>query len=161
MKFFALLISLLLSACSVLPPVFNDSNIKNLSYTQVMGSNGNLEGALVRWGGVIIGLENNESQSTLKVMYYPIDRYGRPDIDSSSEGYFVINSPEPLDSKQYTEGRELVAVGVIAGKTEPSAKYGSTGLPVIKATGIHLWPLVYRENYYFHCPSCYFQQLYW
>lgn len=160
MKFYALLISFLLSACSVLPPVFNDSNIKHISYTQVLENKEDFEDTLVRWGGVIIGLENDTNQSTLQVMYYPLDRYGRPDIDNSSEGYFVIKSPEPLDPKQYTEGRELVAVGIIA-KKEPSVSRGSTRLPLIKASGIHLWPITYRENYYFHCPSCYFQQLYW
>lgn len=161
MKRHSLLLMLVLSACSVLPTVFNDARIKDVAYAQLLASPDIYRDTMVRWGGVIIGLENIENQSLLQVMYYPLDRYGRPDIDSSSEGYFVIQSPVPLDPKEYTEGRELVAVGVIAGKTESSSMQGRGGLPLIKASGIHLWPITYRDNYYLHCPSCYFQQLYW
>jgi len=161
MKFYILLISLLLSACSVLPSVFNDSRIKDVAYAQVLADADSYKNTMVRWGGVIIGLENKDNQSTLRVMFYPLDYYGRPDIDSSSEGYFVIKSPEPLDPNEYTEGRELVAVGVIEGTTVPSPGHDGIGLPVIKASGIHLWSVAYRNNYYWHCPSCYFQQLYW
>lgn len=162
MRFYILLISLLLlSGCSALPSVFSDARIKDVAYAQVLADAESYTNTMVRWGGVIIGLENEESQNTLKVMSYPLDYYGRPDIDSESEGYFVIKSPERLDPEQYTAGRELVAVGVIEGKTVPSPGHDSIGLPVIKASGIHLWPVAYRSNYYWHCPSCYFQQLYW
>ncbi|MBX3629063.1 MAG: Slp family lipoprotein [Nitrosomonas sp.] len=161
MKFYILLISLLLSACSVLPPVFNDARIKEISYAQALEHAEVHTDTMVRWGGVIIGLENAEQQDMLQVLFHPLDSYGRPDVDKPSEGYFLVSSPEPLDQEQYIEGREIVVVGILAGKTEPLTKYGGAELPLIKATGIHLWAVVYRNNYYWHCPSCYFQQLYW
>ncbi len=161
MKFYALLMSLLLGACSVLPPVFNDARIKEIPYTQALENAEAHTDTMVRWGGVIIGVENAEQQSMLQVLFHPLDNYGRPDIDTPSKGYFVVKSPEPLNSEQYIEGREMVVVGTLAGKTEPLARYGNVGLPLIKAIGIHLWPIAYRNNYYWHCPSCYFQQLYW
>jgi len=161
MKLHIFLLCLLLGGCSVLPPAFNDSRIKPVSYNQAIESPENFEDNLVRWGGVIIDLENEDQQSTIKVLFYPLDYYGRPDLDKPSEGYFVIKSPERLDPEQYAISRELIVVGAIAGKTGPSAKYGETGLPLIKANGIHLWPVSYHNNYYWHCPSCYFQQLYW
>jgi outer membrane lipoprotein len=161
MKFYILLISLLLSACSALPSVFSDARIKDVAYAELLADAESYTNTMVRWGGVIIGLENEASQSTLKVMFYPLDYYGRPDFDSASAGYFVIKSPERLDPGQYTEGRGLVAVGIVEGRTVSSSGHDGIGLPVIKASSIHLWPVAYRNNYYWHCPSCYFQQLYW
>ena len=161
MKYCILLISMALGACSVLPPAFEDARIKDVNYAQVVADVESYTNEMVRWGGVIISLENIEKQSALQVIFYPLDYYGRPDIDSSSEGYFIIKSPEHLDPEQFTVGRELVAVGTIAGSAQPELSSGSTDLPLMKATGIYLWPVMYRENYYIHCPHCYYQQLFW
>lgn len=161
MKFYLILISLLLGACSILPPAFEDPQITNISYTKVSADIENYKKTMVRWGGVIVEVNNDKDFSWMEVTFYPLDYYGRPKIDKPSEGRFIIRSPEYLEPRDYAKNREIIVVGEIEGKTDGSVNYKNPGLPLIKATAIHLWPINYRDNYYGHCRSCYFLQLFW
>lgn len=161
MKFYLILISLLLGACSTLPPAFKDPHITNISYAEVNADIKSYKKTLVRWGGVIVDVKSDENFSWMEVIFYPLDYYGRPKINKPSEGRFVIKSPEFLDPKNYAKNREIIAVGIIEGKTEHTDSHMSSSLPLIKATAIHLWPINYRDNYYGHRRSCYFMQLFW
>lgn len=161
MKFFLVVVSFLLSACSTLPSAFESADIQALTYAQVKRDAEKHKNTYVKWGGVVIDLKEVESGSLMHVMFYPLDYYDRPDIEKPSEGYFLIKSEKKLDPKIYYSSREIVAVGAIEGKTDYSDTYGSTGLPMINARAIHAWPVAYRENYYYYCPTCYFKQLFW
>lgn len=161
MRLLLITISLLLGACSTLPPAFEDARIKDISYAQVSADAKSYQSDLVQWGGVVVEVKQEDNNSLMQVLYYPLDYYGRPDIDKPSEGYFLVESTERLDPKIYSASREIVVVGVIEGKTKSSAESGLTGLPLIKATAVHPWPIAYRDNYYRYCPSCYFRQLFW
>lgn len=161
-RLFLIAASLLLGACSTLPPAFEDARIKDISYAQVSADAQHYKNTLVRWGGVVVEVKKENKDNRMQVLYYPLDYYGRPDIDKPSEGYFLVKSDKTLDPKIFFASREVVVVGVIEGKTEPTAESGLTGLPiVISATAVHPWPVAYRENYYRYCPSCYFRQLFW
>lgn len=158
---FIVLASLLLSACATLPPAFNAADIQDISYIQVSEDIEPYKKMRVRWGGVIVDIQHEDSGSLMEVRYYPLDYYGRPEVDQPNEGRFLIKSEALLDMEEYAADREVVVVGVIEGKREPSISHGSTGLPLIHSTSIHLWPIAYRNNYFRHCPSCYFRQLFW
>ncbi|SFI28752.1 outer membrane lipoprotein [Nitrosomonas sp. Nm34] len=161
MRFYLILTSLLLSACSTLPLAFEDPHITKISYAEVNADIESNKNTLVRWGGVIADVKNDENFSWMEVIFYPLDYYGRPKINKPSEGRFVIKSPEFLDPKNYAKNREIITVGVIEGRTEHITSPDSSELPLITATAIHLWPINYRDNYYGHCRFCYFMQLFW
>ena len=161
MRFCLILISLLLGACSTLPPAFETEGVKRISYAQASEDAQSYKDTLVKWGGVIIDVNNEQNASLMQILFYPLDYYGRPEIDKPSAGDFIVKSSEILDPKNYAAGREVVVVGAIAGKTEPAVSSGNTGLPLIEAAAVHLWPIAYRDNYYRYCPSCYFRQLFW
>jgi outer membrane lipoprotein len=40
----------------------------------------------VRWGGVIIGVENEQNFSLVQVLYYPLNSNGRPQTDKQNKG---------------------------------------------------------------------------
>lgn len=161
MRFCLLFISLLLGACSAMPPAFEIEGIREVSYAQVSENTQSYKDTLVQWGGVIIEVNHEQNASLMQVLFYPLDYYGRPEIDKPSAGYFIVKSSKTLDPEDYVASREVVVVGSVAGKTEVSASYGNTSLPLIEATAIHLWPIAYRDNYYRYCPTCYFRQLFW
>jgi len=167
MRLYLLLINLLIGACSTLPPAFEDDRIKEISYAQVSENAQSYNNTLVKWGGVITEVNNEGNSNLMQVLYYPLDYYGRPEIAKPNEGYFIVKSPETLDPKDYPAGREVVVVGVIEGKTEPTeptepyASSANERLPLISANAVYLWPIAYRDNYYRYCPSCYFRQLFW
>ena len=160
-RLFFIAASLLLGACSTLPPAFEDARIKDVSYAQVSADAESYKNQLVRWGGVVVEVKQEDKNSLMQVLFYPLDSYGRPEIDKPGEGYFLVKSTKTLDPKIFFASREIVVVGVIEGKTEPSAESGRTGLPLLNATALHPWPVAYRDNYYRYCPECYFRQLFW
>jgi len=161
MKYYRILIGLLLTGCSVLPPAFNDTRVEHISYSQVMEDVQRYENEYVRWGGVVVDVRKEQSGSLMQVLFYPLDHYGRPKVDQPAEGYFLLKSPGNSDQDIVYDDKEIVTIGVVEGKTKPLDKQGNTALPLIHATAIHPWPIAYRENYYQHCPSCYFKQLFW
>ncbi|MDP1559461.1 MAG: Slp family lipoprotein [Nitrosomonas sp.] len=99
----------------------------------------------------------------MQVLFYPLDYYGRPQLNKPSEGRFVIKSPEFLDPMVYATNRGVIAVGTIAGDIERMADTKRIWVPLITTTptAIYLWPINYRNNYYGNCRSCYFRQLFW
>jgi outer membrane lipoprotein len=97
----------------------------------------------------------------MQVLYYPLDYYGRPDLDKPSEGQFVIKSTNFLDPKAYAVNRKISVVGKIDRETERVIDSNNISIPLIISKGIYLWPMRYDGNYYRHCPSCYYRQLFW
>ena len=162
MKLYLISICLLLSACASLPPAFEEAPVTNVTYDQVREDLEGYNKTLVRWGGVIVDVDNVENASLMQVIHYPLDYYGRPQLSKPSEGRFVIKSAELLDPEAYAAERELIVLGVIAGEIERTMRNETrVWLPLINATAIHLWPINYRGDYYGNCPSCYFRQLFW
>ncbi len=164
MKLFLISICLLLSACTSLPPAFDNAPAAaaNVTYNQVHEDLAGYHNTTVRWGGVIVDVENIGGASLMEITYYPLDHYGRPQLDEASAGQFVIKSAELLDPNIYAAEREIIVLGVIDGDIErTSNNEARIFLPLINSTAIHLWRMNYRNNYYRHCPSCYFRQLFW
>ncbi len=161
MRFYLISICLIFGACSTLPPAFENRDIQDLTYAQVSADVENYQNVRVKWGGIVEEVRKVNDDSMMQVQLHPLDHYGRPEIDKPGEGLFVVKSAEKLDPETYFTSREIVVVGVIAGKAQSLAQPGQTGLPLIKADAIHPWPIAYRENYYRYCPSCYFRQLFW
>ena len=162
MKLYLISICLLLSACASLPPTFDNAPATEVNYNQVREDLARHHNTLVRWGGVIVSTENIENISLMEITYYPLDHYGRPRLDETSDGRFVIKSAKALNPAIYATEREIIVLGVIDGDIKRAISNEKRAwMPLINSTAIHLWPINYRGNYYRHCPSCYFRQLFW
>ncbi len=146
MKLYLPLIVLLLSACSGLPPAVRDAQVINISYEQVSQDVDGYEYTPVRWGGVIIDVENQEDESFVQIMFHPLDSYGRPQLYRAGEGRFVIKSPEFLDPVIYVTDRRITVAGVIEGQIERMVGQKHIFVPLINSSAIHLWPVEYRNN---------------
>ena len=96
MKPYLLLSCLLLSACAGLPPAIENAPAVQLSYNQVSRDINSYKDAPVRWGGVIIDVENEAQSSLMQVVFYPLDYSGRPLLHKAGEGRFVVKSPNSL-----------------------------------------------------------------
>ena len=149
MKHYLLAICLLLlSACANLPPAIEDPPLFDLSYNQATQDIAHFKNAPVRWGGVVIDVENEQNASFVKVLYYPLNRYGRPQLDEPSAGRFLFTSTEFLDPAIYTKDTEITVAGTIAGDVERTVGRKTLRLPLILSTTIHLWPAYVQSNYY-------------
>ena len=73
MKSYLILPCLLLSACAGLPPTIGNAPAIQLSYNQVSRDINSYKDVPVRWGGVIIDVENEERSSLMQILFHPLD----------------------------------------------------------------------------------------
>lgn len=148
MKRHTFLLLLLLNGCMNLPPAIKDAPVVDINYSQAKQSINSYKDALVRWGGEIIDVENEQTYSLVQVMYYPLNYYGRPQTSEANEGRFVIKSPEFLDPAIYTKKKEITVAGKLSGEIERTVGKKTVRVPLITSTIIHLWPEIDRNSYY-------------
>ena len=138
----------LVSACSNLPPAIEDPPLYDISYSQAIRNISQFKEAPVRWGGVVIDVENEQNFSLVQILYYPLNSYGRPRLDKQNEGRFLIKSPQFLDPAVYTKDTEITVAGTLKGDIERKVGNKTLRLPLISSTVIYLWPDYVPGNYY-------------
>lgn len=148
MKRYLLTACLLLTACSTLPTAIKNPPQYDISYTQAIGNIGSYKNAPVRWGGIIVDVENEQNFSLVQVLYYPLSSNGQPQVDQSAEGRFVFRSPEFLDPAIYTKNTKVTVAGTLIGDIERTIGKKVMRLPLISATTIYRWPVYVYSNYY-------------
>jgi outer membrane lipoprotein len=136
------------SACSNLPPAIEDPPLYDISYSQAKRNIVQFKDAPVRWGGVVIDVENEQNFSIVQVLYYPLNSYGRPRLDKPNEGRFLIKSPDFLDPAVYTKDTEITVAGTLKGDVERKIGNKTLRLPLISSTIVYLWPDYEPGNYY-------------
>ncbi|MGZ8161135.1 MAG: Slp family lipoprotein [Methylobacter sp.] len=148
MKRYLLLICLLLNACSSLPLAIRNPPLHDTSYTEATQKIANYKDAPVRWGGIIVDVENEQNFSLVQVLYYPLESDGEPQTDQQSVGRFVFKSPEFLDPAVYAKNAKITVAGTLAGDIERMVGKKVLRVPLISATTIYLWPVYAYDNYY-------------
>ncbi len=141
---------LLLSACSNLPTAIENPPLYDISYSEATRNIAHFKNAPVRWGGVIIDVENEQNFSLVQVLYYPLGSYGRPKLDKPNEGRFLFKSNDFLDPAVYKKDTEITVAGTLNGDIERKVGNKTLRLPLILSTVIHLWPAyVYAPGGYY------------
>jgi outer membrane lipoprotein len=148
MKNYLLIAYFVLTGCSNLPPAIEDPPAFDLTYQQAITNIKQFKNAPVRWGGTIIEVENEPSFSAIQILSYPLGSYGRPDLDESHQGRFVIKSPEFLDPAVYTKNTAITVAGTLEGDTERTIDKKTLRLPLVTAKYIHLWQEQDYARYY-------------
>lgn len=148
MKKYLISSCLLLSACSNLPRNIENTPSIDISYSQAMQNINSHKNTVVRWGGVIIDVENKQYQSFIQVLLYPLNSYGRPQIDQSNGGRFIIQSSTFLDPIVYTKNTEVTVFGPLAGDTERTVDKRILKLPVVLSQTLFMWPTYEPNNDY-------------
>jgi outer membrane lipoprotein len=148
MNRYLILLCLFLSACTNLPPAIEDAPEVDISYNQARQNFANYKNAKVRWGGVIIDVENEQHFSLVQVLSYPLNSYGRPNLDEPNEGRFLIKSADFLDPAVYKKDTELTVAGTLSEEVERKVGNKPLRFPVIEANVVHLWPQYEPSNYY-------------
>jgi len=137
---------LLLLACTALPPAVEHAPAVQLGYEQVNRAIDQYQGTPVRWGGVIIDVENDENSSLVQVVFHPLDFWGRPQLHKTGQGRFVIKSAEFLDPAVYAKDKEITVAGVLTGKIERTVGKRLIHVPLVTASALYLWPSDYYDS---------------
>ncbi|MDD5273268.1 MAG: Slp family lipoprotein [Methylovulum sp.] len=146
MKHCALMLFLLLTACSTLPPAITQAPSYDLSYFEASQNLDKYKNAPVRWGGVVVDVANEQNRSLIQILSYPLNGQGRPLTDQPHQGRFVISSPEFLDPAVYEKDSPITVAGVLVGGIERTVDKKTLHLPLLTVTAMHLWPTDYYAN---------------
>lgn len=148
MNRYLLVIFLLLHGCTNLPKAIKDPPLYDISYTQAIQDIAKYKNAPVRWGGVIIDVENEQNFTMVQVLYYPLDSDGQPRTDKANEGRFLFKTQEFLDPAVYNKNAEITVAGTLIGDIEHTIGKKVMRVPLISAATIYLWPTYRYSNYY-------------
>ena len=132
-----------------MPKTIQNMNVVDITYSQASQNINSHRNVPVRWGGIIIDVENEEDFSLIQVLSYPLSYSGRPQLNDSHRGRFVIKSTEFLDPVVYAKDNEVSVVGTLDGDIQRVVGKKVIRVPLIQSTAIHLWPKR-QNNYYGH-----------
>lgn len=151
---------LLLAGCATtnVPEAIREPPPRDLALPEVRGNVEAYEGASIRWGGAVTGVQNRPDDTLLEIVARPLADSGRPVEDSASLGRFLARVEGFLDPAVYREGRDVTVAGKIAGTLTRAIGEHPYRYVVVDANTINLWePRVTRPDYppYYHRPPFY------
>lgn len=127
-------------ACATGPEFDTSAVDKNLLPTAAAADIDAARGRTAMWGGAIINSRNYESTSLVEVLAYPLDDAGRPRLDQSPLGRFLVQRAGYLETVDYAPGRLVTAIGPVAGVRSGTVGEARYNYPVVEARQLHLWP---------------------
>lgn len=132
----------LLTGCATQPPLpLSQHPVAQLTVAEVQSDPAQFKGREVRWGGTIVKVDNQPSQTWVEIAGQPLWDNGEPQAKSSSHGRFIASFAGFADPMVYSSGRLLTVVGQVTDvTTRPIGEYNYT-FPVITVGGAHLWPI--------------------
>jgi outer membrane lipoprotein len=148
MKPIFLLLCLVLTACSSLPPTIENPPAFDLAYSYAVQDPARYKNMSVRWGGVIAEVDNEQNASLVQVLLYPLNSYGRPMLDEQPQGRFVIKSSQFLDPLVYSKNSEITVAGSLTGSINRTIGKKTMMLPLVLSNTLYLWPVITYSDYY-------------
>jgi outer membrane lipoprotein len=148
MRPYFLLLILLLVGCSSIPTNIENPPAYDLSYNYANQDPTRYKNMPVRWGGVIADLENEQNASLLQILTYPLNSYGRPQLDEQPQGRFVVKTTQFLDPLVYSKNSEITIAGTLTGSISRTIDKKTMTMPLVQLTTLYLWPMYDYMGYY-------------
>ncbi len=144
-----LAILLLVSACSSnIPPAIKQPLEGSPGIAQVRHQASDYIGQKVRWGGVILEIENKEDSSQLTVVAFPLNDDGQPIPGDNSQGRFLAIVDTFLEPQLYSAKREITFSGHLRRSEVRKVGEFSYDYPVVYAEDYYLWPVREEQSYH-------------
>jgi outer membrane lipoprotein len=150
-----------LTACSGLPKKMRHEPYTRVSLKEAKTNLSNYQNKPLRWGGTLVSVTNKKTLSQAQILYYPINRYGRPNTSRKTEGRFAISQTQFLDPAIYKEGAEITVTGILSGNIKQKIGEKTLIVPMLKTSHIHIWPKHQQfdnrfQHYPYYHPSPYY-----
>ena len=114
----------------------------------------------VRWGGVILDVENKQDTSRLTIVAFPLKGNGKPRISDQSEGRFIAIIDAFLEPLVYNSDREITVTGKLLGTETLNVGEFAYEYPVIQVEQYYLWPVEEDPVYVDHPPYWWYDPWY-
>lgn len=129
-----------LTACASHPVVVADRPVTAVLPFEVAAEPERYAGAEVIWGGMILGVENRESQTEVSVLAYPLDAAQRPVPEAGTRGRFIVVLPGYVERHDYPDGLFVTLTGHLAGTRAGQVGEHAYVFPLVEAAHVHRWP---------------------
>lgn len=139
-NFALLLIGLVLSACAATPRLDTQGTDKALTPDLATTTLDLSTGRRVHWGGVIISSRNQENESVVELLAYPLGDSGRPNTDSAPLGRILAIKKGYLETLDYSAGKIASFVGTLQPSRAGRVGDAEYRYPVIQVEQSALWP---------------------
>jgi len=93
----------------------------------------------LHWGGRIVSVRNLAERTVLEVLSYPLDGNGRPQLDTTPRGRFLIDHPGFLEPAEYGTGRAVSVRGRLLGYRDGQVGGSSYRFPALAPDDLRLW----------------------
>jgi len=121
-----------------------------LSYAKAVTSGANAQGEKVRWGGVIVGVENKPNLTLVEMVYFPLNNYGKPMTSAETVGRFKAQFNAFVDPIVFEEGRSVTFLGALVPPTTGMVGEQPYSYPTLLVDDYYMWrkQQVYDVNMY-------------
>ena len=137
----------MLTACASHIPIEIRGNQSRTTIHDVQTDIKSYKGQYIRWGGTIINVENNASDTLIEVVSKELNSYGQPKYSDHSLGRFLIRIDRFIDPAIYKEDRELTVYGVVEDVVDRQLDNFLYSYPLVKAEKHYLWR--YYADYHY------------
>ena len=142
---------ILLNSCSHIPETIRQAPLQDIQIQDTEKDFSKHQYKTARWGGTLIDVKNDKAETTLQLLAFPLNYYGRPNLSVSTLGRFLVKSNDFLDPALYINSSELTVSGRLVDVNTRKAGQQVLKLPVIELQQIYLWPK-YRSSYCGYSP---------
>jgi outer membrane lipoprotein len=151
----------MLSACASNIPIEIQQDANDITIDAVRSNFERYKGQYVRWGGTIIGVENNESDSWIEIVGKQLNSYGKPKYSDHSLGRFLVRVEGFVDPAIYKTDRVLTVYGVVESRVVRQIDEHPYTYTLIEAEKHYLWREYNRYRHYAYYYPYYYPYRYY
>jgi outer membrane lipoprotein len=144
-----LAISVVLAGCaSTIPPEISSPPANSPTVSIARGGIEPFLGSEVRWGGLIVSVQNRENDTRIEIVARELNSSGRPLDSDFSPGRFIAVLEGFIDPAVYAEKRQITVYGMLLESVDQLIDQHVYAYPVVAARSYMLWqPLPERDPY--------------
>lgn len=152
----------LLSACSThIPPEIKQPLEGSPVVEQVRDHVDDYLSQKVRWGGIILQIENKHNASELTIIALPLNEDGKPQNSDHSPGRFIAVIDEFVEPLVYSPERNITVTGkILRAETRKIGEFPYE-YPVVQVEHYHLWPPKTESSYADYPPYPFYDPFYY
>lgn len=158
----------ILVGCSGLPRTISRAPLGDPQLADVRRDVSTYQNATVRWGGIIVSVENEAEATWIQILQKRLKRNGRPRDEQRTEGRFLVRIEKFLDPAIFAEGKTLTVFGEVGEQTQRMVGKHTLTLPLVHGREYHLWedydrPPGYPYPYFYddYSPFDFYDAYYW
>jgi outer membrane lipoprotein len=139
MRLWLLASALLISACASAPKPVGEAIKGSPGVAEALAQPARFQGERVRWGGVIVAVENQADATLVEVVARELDERGKPASGEASAGRFIARIKGFLDPEVYARGRRFTVSGTLDEPVTRTIGSYPYRYPVVNVDRHHLW----------------------